>query len=132
MYIGLETKSTVSIATVCNFSCQTFIYFFFTDTSFGSHMDEPRILCKCLLKYGSGNKGDVGLQFQLLRAFSTRCLADFHFLKHWFEEEIAVKYNVNEKRMVGCHVIGVYYYCFFNLSRCLLMCENKYCYANFI
>ena len=80
---------------------------FSLDSSFTSHMDDTRILCKCLLKYGSGNRADVGLQFQLLRAFSVRCLADFHFLKSWFEEEIPKIYTVNEKRMVSIKIFEI-------------------------
>ena len=84
----------------------TSFFCIYADATFGSHMDEARILCKCILKYASRNRAEAEVLFQLLRAFSVRGLADFHFLKTWFEEEIPEKYTVNEKRMVcGCGAV---------------------------
>ncbi len=84
-------------------------------------MDEARVLCKCLLKYGESSRGEVKLQFQLLLAFSVRSLTDFHFLKIWFEEEIPEKFSIAEKQAVSLrllyYVLFVWQFNDFNLCR---------------
>nr|XP_018666778.1 transformation/transcription domain-associated protein isoform X1 [Ciona intestinalis]XP_018666779.1 transformation/transcription domain-associated protein isoform X2 [Ciona intestinalis] len=79
------------------------------ETSLNCHFDEARLLCKCLLRYASKNPSDVGLQFQLLRAFSTRTLTDFQFLKSWFEEHVPNNYSMLQKRMIFFKFVELYH-----------------------
>nr|XP_039255466.1 transformation/transcription domain-associated protein-like [Styela clava] len=70
------------------------------DQSLTIHFNEPRILAKILNLYVSNNPDNVELHFQLLRGFSGRSLADFTFLKTWFEEKIPTTYSILQKRKV--------------------------------
>ncbi|CAK8696388.1 unnamed protein product [Clavelina lepadiformis] len=79
------------------------------DRSLSGHLDEGRVLCKCLLKYSANNSADVGLQFQLLRAFSVRSLADFQFLKLWYNEHVPYKYLIKQKRMIFFKFVELYH-----------------------
>ena len=73
-----------------------------------AHLDESRLLCKCLLQYAQQQPQQIVLQFHLLRAFTHRNLADFHFLRDWFTVELPRTYTIHQKRLVFFQFLELY------------------------
>lgn len=59
---------------------------------------EPKLLAKCLLNYVKHHPNEIELLFQLLRAFTSRFIPDFEFLRDFLENTVANNYTVEWKR----------------------------------
>lgn len=62
------------------------------------HWRTPKLVVKALLNYCRQNPNDVELLFQLLRAFTSRYIPDFKFLKDFIDHTVATQYSVGWKR----------------------------------
>ncbi|OQR70315.1 Transformation/transcription domain-associated protein-like [Tropilaelaps mercedesae] len=62
------------------------------------HWRTPKLVVKALLNYCKQNPNDVELLFQLLRAFTSRYIPDFKFLKDFIDHTVATQYSVEWKR----------------------------------
>ncbi len=64
------------------------------------HIREPKLLIKCFLNYCKHHREEVDLLFYMLSIFTVRSTIDYHFLKDFYQHEVAEKYSQQERKAI--------------------------------
>ncbi|CAG8506762.1 53_t:CDS:10, partial [Cetraspora pellucida] len=70
------------------------------DTLNLSQCRESKHLVEIFIYYLKENPDDIDLLFELVTIFSYESVIDYTFLKKFYQEEVAMKYNVTQKRKI--------------------------------
>ena len=74
-----------------------------------AHWKEPKLLVKCILNFVENHPDQLELLFHLLRAFVSRFITQFQFLKDFLETKVAKTYSVDWKRKAFFKFVDIFH-----------------------
>ena len=79
-----------------------------SDNIASDHWRMPRMIVSTLLNYYKVFPGDISLLYELVRLFTGRYIADFHFLTTFLEDVVAKTYSVQWKRKAFFEMVQLF------------------------